>query len=251
MTGTPRKKTRARRETPPQLLLGRDFEQPEDPTGELAARHKVSHVIGVDEVGRGPLAGPVITAAVVLKLGDALPDGVADSKALTANTRAALVSPIQAAVRAHALGVASVEDIDGSDILRACLRALRAAVLSAWRQAGKPACVVLVDGRDLLPELELPQHAVISGDARVPAIAAASILAKEHRDELMGALHLLHPQYGFDKHKGYATADHMAALRTHGPSPVHRKTFEPVKSFLLRGSWDPNAPVPQQGDAWW
>ncbi len=232
------------------MLLGAEFAQPEDPTETLAQRHHVTHVIGVDEVGRGPLAGPVITAAVVLRLQDELPPGVADSKTLTPAMRQALLEPIMASVRAHAIAEATVEEIDGTDILRASLWALRRAVLSAWRQAGEPRCVVLVDGRDLLPDLVLPQHAIISGDARVPAIAAASILAKEHRDALMAALHLQHPQYAFDKHKGYATADHMAALRQHGPSPHHRRTFEPVKSFVSSGSWDAGAPALSQ-EAWW
>ena len=214
-----------------------------DPGTELARRHGATHVIGVDEVGRGPLAGPVVTCAVVARAGQALPDGVDDSKALTPAQRRALLQPIREAAVAHALGEATVEEIDAVNILQASLLAMRRAVLDAWRGAGHPACVVLVDGRERIPDLELPQHAVIGGDARCKVIAAASILAKEHRDAFMEQLGAKHPGYGFEKHKGYASAQHVAALRDQGPTPHHRRSFEPVRTFVATGRW------PGAGDA--
>jgi len=230
-------KTPRQKKPPPQLSLGTLLDDEGDPSESMARRHGATHGIGVDEVGRGPLAGPVVTAAVVIPLGGLLPDGVADSKALSTLQRQALLEPIVRSAVSHAISHADVTEIDGVNILQASLLAMRRAVMSAWRLAGQPHCVVLVDGREPIPELLLPQHCVIGGDARVKVIAAASILAKEHRDALLKELHEQHPQYGFDKHKGYATAEHLAALQTFGPSPHHRRSFEPVKSFVARGLW--------------
>ncbi|MBI5496920.1 MAG: ribonuclease HII [Deltaproteobacteria bacterium] len=210
-----------------------------DPARAFAARHRVRVVIGVDEVGRGPLAGPVVTGAVAFRVEDELPDGFTDSKALTAARRQEMLDPIRAVALGHALGMATVDEIDATGIRMATLEAMRRAVGSAWRMAGEPPCVVVVDGRDLVPSLALAQHALVDGDARCQAVGAASILAKEHRDGLLADLHLQHPQYGFDRHKGYGTADHLRALVAHGPCAHHRRSFEPVRTFLETGRWPP------------
>ncbi len=184
-------------------------------------------IAGVDEVGRGPLAGPVVACAVVLR---EIPGGLADSKTLTAPRREALAARI---VRAGwvALGAASVREIDRLDILRASLLAMRRAVL---RLPLRPARV-LVDGRHA-PELDLPVECIVRGDARVPAIAAASIVAKVLRDRLMAKLAARHPGYGFERHAGYPTAMHREALRRFGPCPHHRRSFGPVRAVLAENS---------------
>jgi ribonuclease HII len=182
-------------------------------------------VAGADEVGRGCLAGPVVAAAVILD-----PDrhiaGLADSKALSASARDTLAAEIRE--RAIAWAVARLEpaEIDRLNIHRASLTAMRQAVMSLTPQPG----LALVDGF-AVPGLPMAQRAVIGGDARVAAIAAASIVAKVDRDGLMRELHTRDPRYGFDRHKGYATADHLAAVAQHGYSPVHRRTFRPPSLF--------------------
>jgi ribonuclease HII len=178
---------------------------------------------GVDEAGCAPLAGPVVAAAVVLPIETHI-DGVADSKVLTAPVREKLAVEIRR--RAIALGVAVVEpeEIDRVNIYQAGLRALRRAVEQLLPLVPG---FVLVDGREI-PDLGIPQSAYPKGDAFVTSIAAASIVAKCHRDALMRALDIAYPAYGFARHMGYATRDHLAALRTHGPSPVHRRSFAPV-----------------------
>lgn len=183
------------------------------------------HVAGVDEVGRGCLAGPVIAGAVVLRPERYLP-GIADSKVLTAEEREDAFGRIVDA--ALCWGVAAVEpdEIDRINIHRASLRAMRLAV---GLLVPLP-CFVLVDGFPI-PDLPIPQRAVIGGDRRSTAIAAASILAKVTRDRLMVDLHSRDPRYGFDRHKGYATADHLAAVTRFGYSPVHRRTFRPPSLF--------------------
>ncbi|MBI4195922.1 MAG: ribonuclease HII [Betaproteobacteria bacterium] len=180
---------------------------------------------GVDEAGRGPLAGPVYAAAVIL--GDDAIDGLADSKKLSPGRREALAAQIMARAVAWSVASASVDEIDTTNILRASLLAMRRAVNGlavAPRQ-------VLVDGVHC-PEIDYPVLAVIGGDASVAAISAASILAKVARDAEMLRLHNRYPQYGFDAHKGYPTAGHLAALRLHGVSPAHRRSFAPVKRIL-------------------
>lgn len=183
----------------------------------------LEHIAGVDEAGRGPLAGPVVAAAVILPPDCRLP-GLKDSKQLTARQRQALAAAIQQQALAWNVALATVAEIDQLNILQASLLAMYRAVrgLSIAPQH------ILVDGRFTVPGLDLPQTAVVRGDALSPGIAAASVLAKVYRDDLMQALHRLYPQYGFDRHKGYPTADHRAALRQHGPSPVHRRTFRGV-----------------------
>ena len=177
---------------------------------------------GVDEVGRGPLAGPVVAAAVVFA--SIRPVGLRDSKRLSARRREALAAEIKAVALAWSIGRASVAEIDRLNILHASLLAMQRAV------AALPAApaVVLVDG-NRLPAFDFPAVAVVKGDDRVPEISAASILAKVNRDAEMGRLSTRYPGYGLDQHKGYGTAAHLEALRALGPSPEHRWSFAPVR----------------------
>jgi ribonuclease HII len=186
-------------------------------------------VAGVDEVGRGPLAGPVVAAAVILDDQRRI-RGLRDSKQLTALQRERLDGQIRAGALCLAIGQASVEEIDRLNILQATLLAMRRAV-EGLRLT--PACV-LVDGNQL-PRLRVPCEAVIGGDARVAAISAASIVAKVFRDALLVQLHERHPRYGFADHKGYATAEHLAALRAHGACVEHRRSFAPVSECWRDG----------------
>ena len=190
---------------------------PVEPAGLLA---------GVDEAGRGPLAGPVVAAAVILDELNPIA-GLADSKKLTARQREALFDEIRAKALCCSIALASVEEIDELNILHATMLAMRRAVEGLRL---KPS-LVQVDG-NRVPPLQVPAQAIVKGDAKVKAISAASILAKVHRDRLCDVLHLAHPQYGFDGHKGYPTADHLAALREHGATPHHRRSFGPVKVVL-------------------
>jgi len=183
-------------------------------------------VAGVDEAGRGPLAGPVVAAAVILD--DLAPiRGLADSKKLTARQRERLHDEIRAKALCCSVAQASVEEIDGLNILQATMLAMRRAVQGLRLKPTK----VLVDG-NRLPSLDVLAEAVVGGDARVPAISAASILAKVTRDRLLHELHDRHPGYGFDRHKGYGTAQHLEALRRLGPLPEHRRSFAPVAQLL-------------------
>ena len=183
---------------------------------------------GVDEAGRGPLAGPVVAAAVIL---DELKPirGLGDSKVLSERKREALFDEIRAKALCSAIAEASAEEIDRLNILQATMLAMRRAV-EALRL---PPHRVVVDG-NRVPVLKVPVAAVVKGDALVPAISAASILAKVHRDRLCLALHEQHPAYGFDGHKGYPTAAHLAALQQHGACPAHRRSFAPVRAVLER-----------------
>ena len=180
-------------------------------------------VAGVDEAGRGPLAGPVVAAAVIL---DELHPikGLADSKKLTALRREKLYDEIRAKALCCSVAQASVEEIDRLNILQATLLAMRRAVEGLRLKPAK----VLVDG-NRLPVLDVVSEAIVKGDALVPAISAASILAKVTRDRWCAELDARYPQYGFADHKGYGTAEHMAALRAHGPCPEHRRSFAPVR----------------------
>ena len=181
---------------------------------------------GVDEAGRGPLAGPVVAAAVIL---DELQPikGLNDSKLLTALARERLYVEIHAKALCFCIAQASVEEIDELNILQATMLAMRRAVEGLRLRPNK----VLVDG-NRLPTLTIAAEAIVKGDAKVKAISAASILAKVHRDRLCQQLHLLHPQYGFDGHKGYPTPAHLAALKEHGACPHHRRSFAPVRATL-------------------
>lgn len=177
---------------------------------------------GVDEAGRGPLAGPVVAAAVILDELNPI-HGLNDSKKLSAKRREALFDEIRARALCFAIAEASVQEIDEINILQATLLAMKRAV-EALRLPPK---LVLVDG-NRLPILSIRSEAIVQGDALVPAISAASILAKVYRDRLCEAMHQRYPVYGFDQHKGYGTAQHMAALQAHGPADCHRMTFAPV-----------------------
>lgn len=183
-------------------------------------------IAGVDEAGRGPLAGPVYAAAVVLDEARPIP-GLADSKALTSRRRDVLAVRIREDAAAWAIASASVEEIDRLNILGATMLAMRRAVEALARAPEE----VLVDG-NRCPTLLVPARAIVRGDATIAAISAASILAKTARDAEMLALHASYQCYGFDRHKGYPTADHLAALRRFGPSPHHRRSFAPVRSAL-------------------
>jgi len=182
---------------------------------------------GVDEAGRGPLAGPVVAAAVILD--DQQPiKGLADSKVLSAKRREALFDEIRAKALCLCIAEASPAEIDALNILQATMLAMRRAVEGLRLRPIK----VLVDG-NRLPVLMIPAEAIVKGDAKVRAISAASILAKVTRDRQCLAMHEIYPAYGFATHKGYPTAEHMAALRAHGASPWHRRTFAPVRDVLI------------------
>ena len=181
---------------------------------------------GVDEAGRGPLAGPVVAAAVILD--DLNPiKGLADSKKLSALRREKLYDEIQAKALCCSIALATVEEIDALNILQATLLAMKRAVEGLRLKPNK----VLVDG-NRLPTLMMVAEAIVKGDALVPAISAASILAKVYRDRWCAEFHLEYPQYGFAGHKGYGTAGHLAALREHGACPQHRRSFAPVAEVL-------------------
>ncbi len=193
----------------------------------MTSRSGVSvRVAGVDEVGRGPLAGPVVAAAVILD--DARPiEGLADSKALSASRREELSALIMERALCWALGRAEVEEIDRLNILQASLLAMQRAVEALSHQPE----LALVDG-NRAPRLSCPVTTVIRGDATVPAISAASILAKVARDAEMCELDRRYPGYGFAVHKGYPTRAHREALREHGASPIHRCSFGPVREAM-------------------
>lgn len=180
-------------------------------------------ICGVDEAGRGPLAGPVFAACVILHAADPIP-GLADSKALSPMHRERLGREIRTRAAAWAIASATVEEIDTLNILRASLLAMRRAV----EQLGLAPDEVLVDGLHC-PDLRFPTRALVRGDSTVAEISAASILAKTARDAAMLELHGRFPDYGFDRHKGYPTPDHLHALRRFGVSPVHRRSFAPVR----------------------
>jgi ribonuclease HII len=185
-------------------------------------------VCGVDEAGRGPLAGPVYAACVILDPARQI-RGLADSKVLTPERREILAERIKQRALAYAIASASVEEIDEINILRASLLAMSRAVAALSVVPHE----VLVDGNQL-PPVSLPCRAIVGGDASVRSISAASILAKTARDAYMCELHALRPEYGFDKHKGYYTPEHMLALREHGACEFHRRSFAPVRELLVQ-----------------
>jgi ribonuclease HII len=187
-------------------------------------------VAGVDEAGRGPLAGPVVAAAVILDDMKPIP-GLADSKTLTARQRERLSEAIHAKALCFSVAQASVEEIDELNILQATLLAMRRAVMGLRLKPHK----VLVDG-NRLPTLDIMAEAVVQGDRTVQAISAASILAKVARDRWCLEMDAQYPAYGFAAHKGYGTAQHLAALHSHGATPLHRRSFAPVARVLLRGT---------------
>jgi ribonuclease HII len=191
--------------------------------------HPSRLVCGVDEAGRGPLAGPVYAAAVILDPRRPVP-GVKDSKKLSPANRIRLAGEIRAQALAWSVAWATVEEIDRLNILNATLLAMRRTVLGLALAPDE----VLVDG-NRCPDLPYPSRAIVKGDDLITAISAASILAKTERDKEMARLAVIHPEYGFDRHSGYPTADHLAALAAHGVSPVHRCSFGPVKRLIESG----------------
>jgi ribonuclease HII len=181
---------------------------------------------GVDEAGRGPLMGPVVAAAVILDELNPI-RGLADSKKLTALRREKLYDEIRAKALCCSIALATAEEIDSLNILQATMLAMKRAVEGLRLKPHK----VLVDG-NRLPTLVILAEAIVKGDALVPSISAASILAKVYRDRWCEEFHLEYPQYGFADHKGYGTAEHLAALREHGACPQHRRSFSPVAQVL-------------------
>ena len=204
-------------------MLSKKFFKP----GQVALSwHSPGLTAGVDEAGRGPLAGPVVAAAVILN--DLNPiKGLADSKVLTEARREKLFDEIRAKALCCSIAEASVAEIEELNILQATLLAMRRAVEGLRLMPS----LVLVDG-NRLPVLAIRAEAIVKGDSLIPAISAASILAKVHRDRGCAALDAEFPQYGFAQHKGYGTAQHLAALRAHGACPQHRRTFRPVTEVL-------------------
>jgi ribonuclease HII len=183
-------------------------------------------VAGVDEAGRGPLAGPVVAAAVILDDQNPI-HGLADSKVLTARKREQLYDEIRAKALCCSIAEASVAEIDEINILQATMLAMRRAVEGLRLKPAK----VLVDG-NRLPVLDMLAEAIVKGDSKVAAISAASILAKVTRDRWCAELDAQYPQYGFAGHKGYGTAEHLQALQAHGACPEHRRSFSPVAKVL-------------------
>lgn len=189
------------------------------------SKSKLVVTVGVDEAGRGCLAGPVVAASVLL--GPSKIAGLADSKKLTASKREQLAAEIIHECIAYSYGIATVKEIDELNILEATFMAMQRSVAGIVIVPD----LVLVDG-DKLPDLPYPAEAIIDGDDKIPEIMAASILAKQHRDTLMIELDKEVPQYGFAKHKGYGTKEHLAALEQHGVSEFHRRKFAPVATIL-------------------
>lgn len=202
------------------------------PSGGVIASRRT--IIGVDEAGRGPLAGPVVAGAVMLC--KPRPAGLDDSKKLSAARRGALEAAIKR--RCHwAVGVAEVEDIDRLNIFGATMLAMTRAVAALCEALDEDPCEVLVDG-NLTPygrraEWRWNARAIVGGDAIEPCISAASIIAKEHRDRLMRTLAEAHPHYGWERNAGYGTPEHLSALRLHGPTPHHRRSFAPVAQLEM------------------
>lgn len=194
-------------------------------------------IAGVDEVGRGPLAGPVVAAAVILNPDKPI-DGLLDSKMLNESTRDRLDVEIRERALAFCIAEASVEEIDTINILHASLLAMSRAVAGL----GMNPHVALIDG-NRCPDLDCPAKAIVKGDQRVQAISAASIIAKVSRDRFMTQLHEQYPQYGFAGHKGYPTAKHRQAIIEHGVTPLHRRSFKPVRE-ALKAAAQLNSQVP-------
>lgn len=187
-------------------------------------------IAGIDEAGRGPLAGPVVVAAVIL---DPLRpiNGLADSKTLTASRREALMSLIQTQALAWSIIVVEADEIDRINIFQATMRGMTRAAMALSTRPTQ----VLIDGNKIPSDLTLPAQAIVKGDAKEACISAASILAKTHRDALMRACDPIYPQYGFAEHYGYPTPEHLSRLRDHGPCPIHRRSFAPVREALQGG----------------
>ncbi len=191
-------------------------------TAQLMRKHGYTLVAGVDEVGCGCLAGPVVASAVLLPSSARL-SGLNDSKLVSASSRERLAERIKT-IAVWAIGISSVEEIDALGIRPATLLASKRALLGLARTPD-----AVISDAFFIPDLPFPCHPLVRADQRVRVVAAASIIAKVHRDELMNTLAETYPGYGFEKHKGYGTAQHLAALEKHGVTPVHRRSFAPVK----------------------
>jgi len=189
---------------------------------QLVASYGYKHIAGIDEAGRGPLAGPVVAAAVILGAG-VTTNGIRDSKAMTEKARNEAFRSLTQGGALVGIGVASPKEIDKNNILNATLQAMRRAVTSLPVKAD----YLLVDGVNTVP-LEIPQKCIVKGDRLCLSISAASIVAKVYRDRIMYSYHQKYPQYGFDRNKGYGTKEHMDALKSFGPCPIHRLTFRGV-----------------------
>ncbi len=185
----------------------------------------LSFVSGVDEAGRGPLAGPVVAAAVILSK-DAFIDGVNDSKKLTEQKRNILFDKIKQTSISYGIGIVDSKIIDELNILQATFLAMK----KALEQLAVKPNLVLIDGNHTIPNLKINQQAIVSGDAKSACIACASILAKVTRDSIMLEYAKQYPQYNFEKHKGYGTKAHLEAIQKYGPCPIHRMTFAPLNS---------------------
>ncbi|MCD9086387.1 ribonuclease HII [Stenotrophomonas sp. SY1] len=194
----------------------------------LTERQGPRMIAGVDEAGRGPLAGPVAVAAVVFCPDRPRLNGLDDSKALTAAKRELLYDRIIERALAYSIVMVDVDEIDSLNIFQATMQGMRRAV----EGVGHVAQFARIDGNKIPKGLPCPAEALVGGDALDRAIMAASILAKVTRDRYMLELHAQHPEYGFDQHKGYGTPLHLAALRAHGPCPQHRRSFAPVRACL-------------------
>ena len=194
---------------------------------EMLHNQGYSSICGVDEVGRGPLAGPVVAAAVILPHNIKI-EGLTDSKKLSPAKRDRIFDEIAQLGLVCAVGILDNTDIDKINILQASLMAMRKAVIDLQE---KPE-IVLVDGNYPIPKIMQPQYAVIGGDALCQSIAAASVVAKVTRDRIMDHYQALYPSFSFAKHKGYPTSAHIAELKEHGPTDIHRKTFKPVAEVL-------------------
>jgi ribonuclease HII len=195
----------------------------------LIARQGYQRLAGVDEAGRGPLAGPVVAGAVIIRAGDEIP-GVRDSKLLTAKQRERLYQIITSRAVSWGVGIVGPREIEKYNILQATLQAMKAAVMTL----DPPPDFLLIDGINRIP-LDIPQRAIKKGDGRCACIAAASIVAKVTRDRLMQEYHERYPLYNFARHKGYPTPQHRAAIRRHGCCDIHRRTFKGVKEHLEAG----------------
>ncbi|EQB63373.1 MAG: Ribonuclease HII [candidate division Zixibacteria bacterium RBG-1] len=187
------------------------------------------HIAGVDEVGRGPWAGPVVAAAVIFPPKILLPD-INDSKKLNSLQREKLFKQIKKKAVSIGVGIAEVGDINQLNILKASLKAMHQALLNLKISPG----FVLVDGREKIPHLKIPQTPIVKGDSKSQSIAAASIIAKVTRDKIMQVLHKQFPEFGFDRHKGYGTKKHQEALKKFGPTPLHRLGYAPVKLSYMK-----------------
>lgn len=213
----------------PQFMETRSdsFSPAPDHLEEMLARKGYSAVCGVDEVGRGPLAGPVVAAAVIMPPGVRIM-GLRDSKKLSSLRREEIFEEIAGMGLACSIGIIDNEGIDKMNILKASLMAMRKAVMDLKRAPD----FVLVDGNFAIPKISQPQFAIVKGDAHCHSIAAASVVAKVTRDRIMDRYQALYPSYSFSRHRGYPTPEHLSELREHGPCDIHRKSFRPVAQLL-------------------